>query len=114
MREGPGAPPRRRARRSARHAAAQARALRMCALSKGLRAARLRARQVLRMINHDAALGYLEYYGEDALGINIVSPRVRCAAPAEPCASAPRPFGAQRVAPRAAWRLMRAPCRTWW
>ena len=50
----------------------------MCALSKGLRAARLRARQVLRMINHDAALGYLEYYGEDALGINIVSPRVRC------------------------------------
>ena len=29
------------------------------------------------MINHDAALGYLEYYGEDALGISIVSPRVR-------------------------------------
>ena len=35
------------------------------------------ARQVLRMINHDAALGYLDYYGEDALGITIVSPRVR-------------------------------------
>ena len=35
------------------------------------------------MINHDAALGYLDYYGEDALGITIVSPRVR--APRQPC-----------------------------
>ena len=31
------------------------------------------------MINHDAALAYLEYYGEDAMGITIVSPRVRVA-----------------------------------
>ena len=34
-------------------------------------------RQVLRMINHDAALAYLDYYGEEAMGISIVSPRVR-------------------------------------
>jgi len=77
VREGPGAPPRRGARRSACHAADAARAPQMCALNKGLRAACRCARQVLRMINHDAALGYLEYYGEDALGISIVSPRVR-------------------------------------
>jgi hypothetical protein len=29
------------------------------------------------MINHDAALAYLDYYGEEAMGISIVSPRVR-------------------------------------
>jgi hypothetical protein len=29
------------------------------------------------MLNDDAALAYLDYYGEDAMGISIVSPRVR-------------------------------------
>jgi len=35
--------------------------------------------QVLRMINDDAALGYLDYYGVSALGLSIVKPRVRAA-----------------------------------
>jgi hypothetical protein len=34
--------------------------------------------QVLKQLNPDAALGYLEYYGEEALGFSIVAPRVRC------------------------------------
>jgi len=33
--------------------------------------------QVLKMVNDDAALGYLIYYAEEALGITIVSSRVR-------------------------------------
>ena len=42
------------------------------------------------MINHDAALAYLDYYGEDAMGFSIVSPRVRRGACARRAAVATR------------------------
>jgi hypothetical protein len=78
---------------------------------------RFRVSQLLRELNPDAALGYLEYYGEEAMGFSIVSPRVRCVrghACAHTSLSEAPNRNAMRVAtPTLVSRLAPAP-RTWW